>query len=218
MLSDAFLPVARVFMTSESNHVAPKWKNAVALAILCAYILLMVFKSVRAPVPATMLPAKLRDFLVFTTAELALFGAFWLISWCFSRADADELLLRWRGGWQPIWKGLLYSLALRMVPVLFFVWLFAIAVLCGVKLDSIEHLVARYGPTNERVISSVALADPLYRLILMTWGSFVVAGFREELWRTAMLAISTRLLQPALSQRSSVAALCSSIAAWSRSR
>lgn len=183
------------------NPATPKWKSALALLILSTYILLAIFKTTHKG-PAAMLPSNVRDFMVFSVAELGLFGVFWLRAVKIARADADELLLRWRDGWKTVWRGLLYSIGLRLAPGIALVWLLSLAAMFGLRAEAITKFIERNGPAHDTVVSAAALAsDPLYKLILLTWGSFVVAGLREELWRAAMLALGARLLQPAFSQR-----------------
>ncbi len=197
-------------MTSESNHVAPKWKSAVALAILCLYILGAIFKTSSATPAGSLLPKTVSGLLISTTLGMALFGAFWLVFWWFSRLTFEELLLRWRGGWRPIFDGLLYCFGIQFLIYTTFIGVFIVAMLCGVSPELFLKTVARFGPSPDRLVSAAVLAsDPIYRLILLTWGSFVVAGLREELWRAGMLAVGTKLLQPPLSQRA--ATLCALI-------
>ena len=97
-------------MNLENAPPAPKpatakWKSALALLILSAYILLAIFKTTQ-KAPAAMLPSNVRDFGAYSVRELLLFGVFWLCAVKIARADADELLLRWREGWKTVWRGL----------------------------------------------------------------------------------------------------------------
>lgn len=188
-------------MISESNQTVPKWRSAVALAVLSFYILGTILRYNAAPA-GSLLPKSVSGLLMTTMLGMALFGAFWQVFWWFSRVTADELLLRWRDGWNPIINGLLYCFGIQFLLYASLIGAFIVAALSGVNPEDFLHTVTRFGPTPDRLVSAAVLAaDPLYRLILLTWGSFVVAGFREELWRAGMLAVGTKLLQPAFSHR-----------------
>lgn len=190
-------------MTDAFKSVAQKWKSAVALVVLSLYVIGAALRSSLATPGDSLLPKTVPGLLLSTTLGLAVFGVFWLLSWWFSRVTADEILLRWRGGWRPIAYGLFYCFGIRFLLYAIFIGVFVVSTLCGFSRELFLHTITRFGPTPDRLVSAAVLAaNPLYRLILVTWGSFVVAGLREELWRAAMLAAGTRLLQPAISQRS----------------
>ena len=184
-----------------------KWRWAMALLILGLYPVATVFwRPHRLASRGAMLPSDVPRFFSVTTRELVIFSAFFVIAWVFSRGGADDFLLRWQGGWRPVVDGLLYSVGLRMALFAVLVALSIGALMAGFEPEQIEKFVKRYAPGPERVVSVKALADPFYRLVLMTWGSFIVAGLREELWRVAMLFAGTRLLVPAVTPRVATAA------------
>ncbi len=135
-----------------------------------------------------MLPKSVPGLLLFCALQLGVFGLIWTISWAFSRANRDQLFLRFRGGKSLLW-GVLYSVLMR-----FGLGFLAIAVLIALSLfgfDS-EKLLATLKANSDNIKNAFAPAfasrDPLYRVLLITLVSFVVAGLREELWRAATLA------------------------------
>ena len=119
--------------------------------------------------------------------ELALFAAWFAVAWFFSRATSGQLMLLWRNrGLTPLY-GFGYSVALRMgVGVVTLATLVAIASVSG---EGLESLAERFRPDVDKVVDTDELeADPVYLMINCTVVSFVLAGFREELWRVGMIA------------------------------
>ncbi len=133
-----------------------------------------------------MLPTDTRLLLFVLLLEMALFAAVFAIAWAASRATASELLLRWKGGFRPVIRGVLYSIGLRIVVMVFTV-IAAISVVAasGGRTQAIEKM----RPQVEQLVDAKALVDkPVYFFLNLTVVSFVVAGLREELWRAGMLA------------------------------
>ncbi len=189
-----------------SERKIPRWRHGVALFILMSFITgiawIGFFLKDRVLTPeSTMLPADSALLFVQTAVELLLFGAFWGAAWLFSRASIDDLFLRWRGTWENAALGLGYSIGLRFVLAgVGFVFML-LALLSGLTVAEITQFVKSFSPSPERIVSTKALSDPLYRLLMLTWISFIVAGLREELWRIAVIASCTKLLTPTFSVR-----------------
>jgi membrane protease YdiL (CAAX protease family) len=166
----------------------PRWRWWLHLSVLGAFPLvvgvtgLVRFHSKRAPV----LPGDVSGLLTVCGVELGFFGVLFAIAWIASRADARQLMLKWRKGGMPIVWGLGYSVALRggiavVATVVVTIW-FAIAGAHASDLASIKSHA-------DRLVNPQAMVgDPAYLILLLTLVSFVVAGLREELWRAAMLA------------------------------
>lgn len=132
------------------------------------------------------IPSDPWQLVLMTLEQLGLFFVIFALAWAASRATADELMIKWRGGWHPWWRGLVYSIALRfMILVLAVIAvLFCMAVL-GWDKDTLQQL----RPQIENVVDPEALAaNPFLLFLNLTLVSFVLAGFREELWRAGMLA------------------------------
>ena len=107
-----------------------------------------------------------------------------------SRASADDLLLRWRRGFWPVPLGIGYSVAIRLV--IFVITVAASIILIASHLmtpQSLQSFYADNRPDVEAIVDISALRlNPLYFWLTLTVVSFVVAGLREELWRSAFLA------------------------------
>ena len=171
-----------------------RWRWWFHLVLLAAYPLsLGIVGSLHARGDHAMLPATVGGLLIILCFEVALFATLFAIALSASRADADQLLLRWRGGARPIWLGALYSIGLRLLIaaitlVLVLVALVVMVVAFRASPGEFMKNLEAFRPHPEALIDPHALMDPLYFALAVTLVSFVVAGFREELWRAGMLA------------------------------
>ena len=131
-----------------------------------------------------LLPRDPVTLLAFMGETMLQFGMFFGVAWLFSRASKEQLLLLWRGGIAPLWRGFLYSIALRLLVMV--VGLLVVLVIVIIKGSSVLESIR---PPAESVIDPQALAtNPLYLILNLTLVSFVLAGFREELWRAGVFA------------------------------
>ena len=127
-------------------------------------------------------PAALVSVMVF---ELLLFTVVFGAAWGASRASAEELLLRWRGGVRPVIRGLLYSIGLRLGIAIIAISMAGVLAAAGVSRSALQNLQ----PSTEELVNARVLVDnPLYLWLNLTLVSFVVGGVREELWRAGMFA------------------------------
>jgi membrane protease YdiL (CAAX protease family) len=122
--------------------------------------------------------------------ELLVFGLIFGLACFASRPMRDDLLLRWRGKIKPLLLGVGYSVALRIV-----VALVVIAIAIGLIVtrvmtpESLKDFASSNRPDLETIIDVEAMRNnPVYFWLTLTVVSFVVAGLREELWRSAFLA------------------------------
>ena len=147
----------------------------------------------RAPALAHDAPGLVRACLF----QLVLFGAIFALGWLASRASADNLLLRWRPGLWAIPLGFAYSVGLRVGLAI--IAMFVIVVLLVsqlVKPEELQKLALTGRPDVRSLVDVQSLRhDPLYLWLNLTLVSFIVAGLREELWRSAVLA-ALRALWP----------------------
>jgi membrane protease YdiL (CAAX protease family) len=131
-----------------------------------------------------------RGLLMVCGFEALIFGTVFGLAWCASRASRDELRLRWRGTFGPVGFGMLYSVGLRL-SVLFAV-LFVGIILVATHLTTpagLQNYLLANRPDVETLVDISALRNnPAYFWLTVTVVSFVVAGLREELWRSAFLA------------------------------
>ena len=128
--------------------------------------------------------------LLFVCAmELLIFGFVFGLACFASRASRDDLLLRWRGKFKPVFFGIGYSLALRFAVGLFvFFVAIALVVSHAMTLDSLQKILATHRPGVETLVDVPALRnDPAYFWLTLTVVSFIVGGLREELWRAGFL-------------------------------
>ena len=131
-----------------------------------------------------------RGLLIVSAVELAIFGFVFGLAWLASRASRDQLLLRWRNGLLTVPLGIGYSVALRLGILLVAVIVVVIALVTRLlTLDSMEHFALANRPNVESLVDVSALRhNPAYFWLTVTLVSFVVAGLREELWRSACIA------------------------------
>ena len=133
------------------------------------------------------LPTSVEGLLLTGALQLAIILVFVGLSWLFSRATKAELWLGWRGGLAPIWQGALYSVGLRVLPLLPLIALGLVFVLLGNKPDEFAAWTNANKPQTGGIGDSVRAGSPLYQALMLSFFSFVVAGFGEELWRVATM-------------------------------
>jgi membrane protease YdiL (CAAX protease family) len=128
--------------------------------------------------------------LLFGSAlELILFGVIFGFAFYLSRATPDDLLLRWRGRFRPIWTGACYSIGMRLFVSIFLKLMFIILIASGAMYSyQIFDIAAAQNSGLSHVVSSSSLrSSPVYFWISLLFTSFVMAGLREELWRSAFI-------------------------------
>jgi membrane protease YdiL (CAAX protease family) len=168
-----------------------KWRWAIHLLLLAAYVLGMGLISKEAPDPTVAgeaaLPTSVSGLLVFCAVQLVVFGIIFAVALLFSRASVDELRLRWRGGFMPVLWGGAHSILLRVaIAIAVMIIILPMAALKGE--EAVKEKVNDLRPKVETLIEPKAMNDPFYFATILSVVSFVVAGLREELWRAGMLA------------------------------
>ena len=143
------------------------------------------------------LTGSVRGLLIVCAIELSLFSMVFAIGWLFSRASREELMFSWRPGWWVVPLGIVYSIAVRLGTLLFVMVVVAIVlVLQAATPQELQQYVNANRPTIETLVSVSAMrSNPAYYWLMVTLVSFVLAGFREEVWRAATLA-AMRVLWP----------------------
>jgi membrane protease YdiL (CAAX protease family) len=127
--------------------------------------------------------------------ELFSFGLVFAVALLASRASRDDLLLRWRAKGLPVVLGAAYSVSLRLAVGLATA-LVALVLLAThvMTIDSMKDFFTKNRPGVENAVDVAALRDnPAYYWLTLTLVSFVVAGLREELWRSSFLAALRKL-------------------------
>ncbi len=188
-------------MTSPTPTLTPpkprpiaRWRWWIYLLTIGSYPLVLALTNVlsarRAPKSADAelrLPTSVRGLLIVGAIELASVLLFFGIAWLFARPSKDQLWLRWREGFGPIWRGALYSVGLRFLPVVAVIAVGMALGALGVSPKAMELWIKNHHPQTDGIADAVRAGSPLYRLVMLTFLSFVVAGFREELWRAATM-------------------------------
>jgi membrane protease YdiL (CAAX protease family) len=136
--------------------------------------------------------------LIVCTVELALFAILFALAWVASRASLEALWWRWRGGFWIVPAGIGYSIAIRLALGIIMLWGSLLLVATHIVTpQGLQTFVKANRPDVETLVDVAALREnPLYFWLSVTLVSFVVAGLREELWRSALLA-GMRNLWPA---------------------
>lgn len=127
--------------------------------------------------------------------QVALFAVFMAVAWLASRASAGDLLLKLRKAWLTLSLGVVYSIGLRLGLAIIGVFIVLLLLLFRVvRVENLQNLGAFSRPDVGALVDIAALKNnPLYLWLNLTVVSFLVAGFREELWRAAFLAGLRRL-------------------------
>jgi membrane protease YdiL (CAAX protease family) len=181
------------FIAAPSTSTTPvkRWRWWIHLLLVAAYPLYIGITGAflgesRGPA----LTGTARGLLMVSGLSLLTFGVVLGLAWLASRASRDDLLLRWRSGFWTVPLGIGYSLALRIALGVIVVVIAVVLVLIhAVTMDSFKNFVGENRPDVEAVVDVSALrANPVYYWLILTVVSFVVAGLREELWRSAFLA------------------------------
>ncbi len=188
--------------TQPNRPAIALWRWWIALGVIVGFPLLAAVSSLRRVQgrDQALLPASVPGLLIYCAIQLGIFALLWAVFWAFSRADKDQLFLRFRGMKSLAW-GVAYSVLMRFAVG--FIAVFALALLAMLGFDTAK-MIATMQKTGEVMKDVLAPAfasrDPLYRFLLITLISFVVAGLREELWRAATLAGIRRVAPEGWSQ------------------
>ncbi|MFO1458832.1 MAG: CPBP family intramembrane glutamic endopeptidase [Verrucomicrobiota bacterium] len=175
--------------------VAP-WKTWVMLFLVGSYPLVVGLvgqwlESEHAG--GTVLPSSVAGLLAACAENLGLFLVLFGLGAAVARPTRAELFATGFPGWKDWLLGLGYSVGLRVgLAVLLAAGLMiagTVLQLRGQSLNSLQGL----RPEVENLLDPGALRNPVYFVLSLTVVSFVVAGFREELWRAVVFAGVLRL-------------------------
>ena len=127
--------------------------------------------------------------IITCIVQMLIFGGVFGLAWLASRASRDDLLLRWRNGILTIPLGIAYSLGLRLALAVIAVMIGLLLLLTRIiSVEQLQQLATANRPRVDTLVDISALThNPLYFWLNLTLVSFVVAGFREELWRSAFV-------------------------------
>lgn len=184
---------------SGKNPIA-KWRWMLAFFILGGYPMWLGLLSLAVVGDGSESPAlgsRWGDVLIRGSEGLITFGLFYWVAWLLVRFSWGDIGGKWATHTQnrvrlfllSIPRGLGYSLLLRIGLGMMMMGIFFILYLLRVVK---EEDVAGMVPEVDKLVDLQSLAnDPVYLVLNLTFVSFIVAGFREELWR----ALSFHLLQ-----------------------
>jgi membrane protease YdiL (CAAX protease family) len=166
-----------------------RWRWWVHLLLIAGYPLSIGALTWRAHEHVPALSSDPRSLLIVCTFELGVFGIIFGTALLLSRASREDLRLRWRNGFRPVFLGIGYSIALRMAVAVIVMIIAAVLVIThAVSSQALQNFFEANQPDIESVVDVAAMKNnPLYFWLIVTFVSFVVAGFREELWRSAFL-------------------------------
>jgi membrane protease YdiL (CAAX protease family) len=159
--------------------------------IIGSYPLLVALLSIIRGAPqAPALAHNAKGLLVVCAFQLTVFLVVFGLGWIASRASANDLMLHWRPGGWAIPLGVVYSVGLRFALAMIAVFVILLLLLSHlVRMNDLQQFVQLNHPDVKALVDIRALRhDPLYFWLNLTLVSFVVAGLREELWRSSVLA------------------------------
>jgi len=167
-----------------------RWRLWLHLLLVVPYPLIAAFAGgADKEAKSSVLTGGWKGLLIVCGIELALFSAIFGLAVWLSRTTRDDLMLRARGMGRFIVHGMGYSLAIRFgIGLVMGLVAAALIVLGVVTQEAVEQFVNSNRPDVEKLVDVKALKnDPIYYWLTLTFVSFIVAGLREELWRSASL-------------------------------
>jgi membrane protease YdiL (CAAX protease family) len=174
-----------------TKPVVGRGRWMIHLLLITAYILVIGLLGLgrRGTAPAV-LSRTTGGLLRVCALELLVFGSVFGLACFASRATRDDLLLRWQGKIKPVILGAGYSVALRLaLALLVMAMTLGLVASHVITPNSLNVFFSANRPGVEKIIDLGAMSnDPVYFWLTLTVVSFVVAGLREELWRSAFLA------------------------------
>ena len=179
-----------------SEQPTAPWRLWALLVLVVPYPLVLGLVGASKPEDTgPVLSGGWKNLLIVCSVELALFGALLGLGCWLARSTRDDLLLRLRNMKTLLPLGIGYSIALRLgLGLVGAITIAIIMVTQGLSQQALEELMKKNGPQVEKLVNLQALTqDPVYYWLTLTFVSFIVAGLREELWRSASLSALRRL-------------------------
>ncbi len=127
--------------------------------------------------------------------EVVFFGGAFALAWLASRANRDDLLLRWRPGYWVVPLGVVYSVAVRLAAGIVVAFTMAIVMVSTrTSPGAMQQFAEDHRPKVETLVDMEALThNPAYFWLTVVLVSLLMGGLREELWRSSFLAGLRRL-------------------------
>jgi membrane protease YdiL (CAAX protease family) len=181
-----------------------RWRWWIHLVLIGSYpVALGLLGMNRYATRGPALTHSVRGLLITCGIQLAIFAIIFAVGWAASRASREDLLMRWRPGAWVVPLGFGYSIALRLGVALVAAILFGILIATRVvSLEQAQSFARDNRPDVTALVDMPSMRhNPAYFWLTVTFVSFVVAGLREELWRSAVLAGLTKLWPPVFGSR-----------------
>lgn len=189
-------PILATAPPPEDRPAVAVWKTRVMLVLVGSYPLVIgvLGKWLGAGhAEATVLPTTVPGLLAACAENMALFLVLFCIGAAIARPTRAELFATGFPGWKDWFLGLGYSVGLRVgLAVLLAAALMVVGTVLQLRGQSLNSLQG-IRPQVENLLDPGALRNPVYLVLSLTLVSFVVAGFREELWRAVVFAAVLRL-------------------------
>lgn len=173
-----------------------RWRLWALLVLVVPYPLILGLVGASRPDDqGPVLSGGWKNLLIVCSVELVLFSALLGLGCWLARSTLDDLLLRVRNLRTLAPLGIGYSIALRLgLGIVGAIVVAIIVITQGLSQEALEELMKKNGPQVEKLVNIQALTeDPVYYWLTLTFVSFIVAGLREELWRSASLSALRRL-------------------------
>ena len=168
-----------------------RWRLWLHLLLIVPYPLIAGFAGAsRHDTHKSALTSGWKGLLIVCGFELAVFSAVLGLALWASKLNRDDLRLRLKGTARLVPLAIGYSVAIRIGVGLVVAIIGGILVATQVlTVEALKEFVENNKPDIETVIDVKQMkSDPVYYWLLLTFVSFIVAGLREELWRSASLA------------------------------
>jgi membrane protease YdiL (CAAX protease family) len=171
------------------EHIS-RWRWWIHLFLIGGYPLLIIPFAFLRSTHGPALTSTTRGWLMVSAVNIGLFLILLSLAWLASRATRQDLLFNWRPGWWVIPLGFCYSIAIRFMVGIVISLIIALLLVSGLLTrESLSEFFNLSRPNVETLVDVTALrTNPAYFWLTVTFGSFVVAGLREEIWRAATLA------------------------------
>ena len=173
-----------------------RWRLWMHLLLIVPYPLIAAFAGAsRHDTHKSALTSGWKGLLAVCGVEIGLFSAVFALALWASKMNRDELRLRFNGFPRFVPLGVGYSVAIRFGIGIIATFVGGILIATHIiTMETLQEFVKTNRPDIETLVDVKQMkSDPVYFWLLLTFVSFIVAGLREELWRTASLAGLARL-------------------------
>jgi membrane protease YdiL (CAAX protease family) len=213
-IADPVKPPVDVTPVKAPSRVA-HWRWWVATILIgSSPLLASLMGGARRSTEGPMLPKTVLGLLIFCAIQMAAFGVVWGIAWLFARPNRDELRMRLHNIWKAIGWGVIYSVGMRLAIALIAIYALVVLSLLGFDAKELTKLAQQSGEGAQKAFApAMANTSLVYKFLMISLVSFVVAGLREELWRTFTLTGLQKICPQnwSVTQKNGVALVVSSV-------